>query len=113
MDPADDFYGSSTRAHGTKQLPPSPPVNSSDRFSCGSYGINGFLYYQDPAQMPPKINPSIAAGIKLVAGANGSNMKDYWYEDVTTLDGGTVPASVYNTPSIKAQGLPAGFGSAA
>jgi prepilin-type processing-associated H-X9-DG protein len=112
LEPTDAFYGSATQAHGTKQVPTPtpgpPPVIPGDAFSSGSYGINGFLYYQDPAQMQPPITyaTTIMAGVKQVPTATFATMKDFWFDDLTTLDGGVVPAFVRS----KNPNLPTTFG---
>lgn len=110
--PTDRPLGNATQAHGT-QKPILPTPTPDDTYSYGSYGINGYLYYQDPAQGPPiKALPAISAGVQHVVGATFNatvnNMATRWFEDVTTLDGGAVPtASAPFTGVI----LPPGFGS--
>ena len=113
QDPANLALGSATLAHGTKD--PIAPPTTLDTYSFGSYGINGFLYYQDPAQTPPKTTPAIIAGIQHVAGATlapVNTMKNFWFEDVTTLDGAAVnlPAGTIPPPGFGGAGSVPVFG---
>ncbi len=109
--PSDKPLGAVTLAHGT-QKPIVPTPTPDDTHSYGSYGINGYLYYQDPAQGPPiKAPPAISAGVQHVAGATFTaavnNMASRWFEDVTTLDGGAVPTGSAPFAGVI---LPPGFG---
>lgn len=105
--PSDKPLGTATLAHGT-QKPILPTPTPDDTYSYGSYGINGYLYYQNPAQGPPiKAPPAITAGVQHVAGATVNNMATRWFEDVTTLDGGAVPTASVPFKNVV---LPPGFG---
>src|SRR5258708_33215977 len=109
--PVDAFYGTASRAYGTKEAPPASAAPN-DTFIFGSYGINGYLYYQDPLQGTPKMKTAILGGLPLVAGATQVNMQNTWFGDLTTLDGATVPATVTKTISKSGGTLPPGFGGA-
>ena len=103
--PSDKPFGAATLAHGTL-APVSPaPVIPDDTYSYGSYGINGFLYYQDPAQTPAE-----KAGMAHAKGATPLTAASFLFDDITTLDGGAIPASVTTVASVQ---LPPGFGGAA
>ncbi len=99
--PSDNPLGTATLAHGTL-APIVPAPVSDDAYSYGSYGINGFLYYQDPIQ-------PAASRAGLVHG-NGATLATHWFDDITTLDGGAIPVSVTGVPGVI---LPPGFGGAA
>jgi prepilin-type processing-associated H-X9-DG protein/prepilin-type N-terminal cleavage/methylation domain-containing protein len=111
-EPADKPIGGATRAHGTKKPPTANMQKLNDEYSYGSYGINGFLYYQDPNQAPPIAKTTTLAGIQHVAGATLNNMKNFWFDDITTLDGGAVnlPAGVIPPPGFGSAGSVPVFG---
>ena len=111
-------YGSSNRAYGMPKsdprsiVPIAAPANPGDttNVSYGSYGLNGYLYDPDPAQKNAAGVVAPTYGGLAFTNYVATTYLKYWFEDVTTLDGGDIPATVTTIPGVT---LPPGFGGAA
>lgn len=101
-DPSEAALGTAFLAHGTRD-PISPP-NPEDTYSFGSYGINGFLYYQSPSQPAHS-----RAGLQHAMGATAATMQSFWFDDITTAGSVVIPLSVTSASGLA---MPSGFGDA-